>query len=157
MSKCSILDEKVSALRGISDKRAALFSKLAIHTCEDLLWHLPRDYEDWSELSNICDLADDDIACFRGSVITIPQLNRRGNNSQTVVKLQDDTGVISAVWFNQPWMAKQINRGDTFLFRGRIKRAGRYFSVQNPQFFREGGGLPPLLPIYPLPEGLTQK
>jgi len=156
VSRKSILDEKVSVLRGISDKRAALFSKLAVHSCEDLLWHLPRDYEDWSELSDICDLADEDTACFRANVITVPQLNRRGRNSQTVVKLQDDTGVISAVWFNQPWIAKQINRGDSLLFRGRIKRAGRYFSVQNPQFLREGTGLPPLLPIYPLTEGLTQ-
>lgn len=156
MSKLSILDEKVTVLRGISDKRAALFSKLGIHSCEDLLWHLPREYEDWSDLCGIYNLKDNETDCFQASVITMPHVNHRGRNSQTVVKLQDDTGTISAVWFNQPWIAKQINRGDSFRFRGRIKRSGRYFSVQNPQFFREGDAIPPLLPIYPLTEGLTQ-
>ncbi|MDD2426491.1 MAG: ATP-dependent DNA helicase RecG [Eubacteriales bacterium] len=156
MSKRSILDEEVTVLRGISDKRAALFKKLGVKTCEDLIWHLPRDYEDWSDLSNICDLKDDDTACFQANVITVPQVNRRGRNSQTLIKLQDDTGVISAVWFNQPWIAKQIHRGDSLIFRGRIKRAGRYFSVQNPQFQSKGTEVPPLLPIYPLTEGLTQ-
>ncbi|NLC25053.1 MAG: ATP-dependent DNA helicase RecG [Fastidiosipila sp.] len=156
MSKRSILDENVTVLRGISDKRAALFSKLGIYSCEDLLWHLPREYEDWSELCDIYNLKDDETACFRANIITMPHVNRRGRNSQTLVKLQDDSGTLSAVWFNQPWIAKQIKRGDSFRFRGRIKRSGRYFSVQNPQFFHEDENMPPLLPIYPLTEGLTQ-
>lgn len=156
MSRRNILDEKVSVLRGISDKRAALFSKLGIHSCEDLLWHLPRTYEDWTDLSFVSELEDGETACFKAHVISMPHVNRRGRVSQTVVKLQDDTGALSAVWFNQPWIAKQMSRGDSLVFRGRIKRAGRYFSVQNPQFYREGEAVPPLLPIYPLTEGLTQ-
>ena len=42
------LNESVRSLKGVGEKRAALYEKLGIRTLWDLLEHYPRGYEDWS-------------------------------------------------------------------------------------------------------------
>ena len=38
----------VRSLKGVGEKRAALYEKLGIRTLWDLVSHYPRGYEDWS-------------------------------------------------------------------------------------------------------------
>lgn len=52
-----LLSDSVQYLKGIGEKRAELFHKLGIFTVEDLLYHLPRGFEDRTNIKDISDLA----------------------------------------------------------------------------------------------------
>ena len=151
------LDQSLTVLPGISDKRLKLFSKLGLTRLSDLIWHMPRSYENWQEIQPVKSLRQGDLACFQARVDNLPALSRRGKLTYLRARLADDSGSIQAVWFNQPWVQKQIQRGESYLFRGRIEtQRGR--TVVNPEFrlAQEAQALPPFLPVYPLTAGLYQ-
>ncbi len=151
------LGQRPGVLPGISDKRERLFSKLGIESIGELLWHLPRSYENWQDRLSVSSLRSGEIAVFEAVVENVPSLSRRGKLTYTRARLADDSGSIQAVWFNQPWVANQIRRGEAYIFRGRIE-SGRGRSVVNPEFrpADQAANLPPLLPVYPLTAGLFQ-
>ncbi|MGI6157143.1 MAG: ATP-dependent DNA helicase RecG [Saccharofermentanales bacterium] len=152
------LAEPTTILPGISTKRQQLFSKLGVDVVGDLLWLVPRRYEDWSTPIPIKSLEVDRVQTFAATVDQVPALTRRGRRSFLRVRLSDDTGTVYATWFNQPWVADHLQRGDRLLFRGKIERRGRRLTVANPDHrtMDEAASLPPYLPIYPLTAGLHQ-
>ena len=70
----------------------------------------------------------------------------------------DDSGTCEVAFFNQDYGGQLSDRGGVPLF-GRVERTGRGFSLTNPAFepYTEGSALPPLFPVYPLTEGLSNK
>ena len=53
------LKKSVTALKGIGPKKAALLEKLGITTVEDMLLHIPRDYQDRRYICPIRDIQED--------------------------------------------------------------------------------------------------
>ena len=51
-----VLNKEVRFLKGVGPQRAALLAKLGLATVRDLLFHLPRDYEDRRRITKIRDL-----------------------------------------------------------------------------------------------------
>lgn len=151
------LEQGLRVLPGISDKRERLFSKLGIQTIGELLWHMPRSYENWKDRLPVSSLRAGEISTFEAAVENVPSFSRRGKLTYTRARLADDSGSIQAVWFNQPWVANQIRRGERYIFRGRIE-GGRGRTLVNPDFrpAEQAASLPPFLPVYPLTAGLYQ-
>lgn len=150
-------EEKLTALAGISEKRQKHFAKLGLENLGDLIWHMPRSYENWQDRQSVRSLRQGDLACFEARVDNLPALSRRGKLTYIRARLADDTGSIQAVWFNQPWIQNQLVRGQSYVFRGRIEtQRGR--TVANPDFrpLDADGSLPAFLPVYPLTAGLYQ-
>lgn len=175
-----VLRQPLTVLKGVSTRRAALLRGLEIENLWDLLRYFPRLYEDWTSLTSIGDLADGQEQVFLAQVARTPGLRRKGKLSMVQTVLRDQTGSISATWFNQPYLVDKLKKGEVYLFRGKIRRSGRYFDIANPHFEVQQMGLadepadvlPPgaeeglpspeaeadtfVRPIYPLTQGLTQ-
>ena len=66
-------EDSILTLPGIGPKKAALFSRLGLHSLGDLLRFYPRDYEDRTKLVSIAELEPGQPACFLASVISNPQ------------------------------------------------------------------------------------
>ncbi|NLA95486.1 MAG: DEAD/DEAH box helicase, partial [Clostridiaceae bacterium] len=151
------LENKIAVLPGISEKRQKMFAKLGVETLRDLLWLLPRSYEDWQARVPVSDLQDGTVSAFEAAVENMPSMTRRGKLTYTRARLTDESGSIQAVWFNQPWLADRIRRGNSYLFRGRIEGSGRGHKVLNPDCRPlDTGGPADFLPVYPLTAGLYQ-
>ena len=151
--------QPVNRLPGVAGRRAALLSRLGIETWYDLLSWFPRDFEDWTDLVRLSELADGQEQTFLARVARKPSLSRKGRLSILRTVLRDDSCAIAAVWFNQPYLADRLTPDQWYQFRGKIKRSGRDFSVQNPAFEPcdpEEAGKQGIRPIYPLTEGLSQ-
>jgi ATP-dependent DNA helicase RecG len=149
----------VSLLPGVAGKRAALLRKLGIETWFDLLSWFPRSFEDWSDLTRLEDLADGCEQTFLATVARKPSVIRKGRLSMLRTVLSGDGQKISAIWFNQPYLAERLICGATYRFRGKVRRSGRVFDVTNPAFEPEGAGEAapqPIRPVYPLTQGLSQ-
>ncbi len=151
------LENTIAVLPGISEKRQKMFAKLGVRTLHDLLWLLPRSYEDWQARTPVGDLQDGSVATFEAAVDNMPSMARRGKLTYTRARLADQSGSIQAVWFNQPWLADRIRRGKSYLFRGRIEGRGRGRKVINPDCRPlDADGPAGFLPVYPLTAGLYQ-
>lgn len=122
------LDVKTLAIRyakGVGPKRAALLERLGVKTVEDAFWCLPWRYEDRSVITPIARVVPGGEATVCG-VIVASQLRGARYKRLTVleVTVQDRTGRLQAVFFNQPYLEKVLAVGSRIMLAGRVL-AGR--------------------------------
>jgi ATP-dependent DNA helicase RecG len=148
----------VQFLKGVGPARAELLHKLDIRTVGDLLWHLPRDLLDLTNIRRPRELEEKVEQTVRGVVFDMDGREGRAGKSIVAGLLECDGEYVRGVWFNQPWMLQRLRIGDWVLWSGKPKRSqGRWeFSHPRIQWIEEEdrvshGGL---LPKYPLTEGL---
>src|SRR4029453_11724554 len=101
----------------------------------------------------IADLGGDEEVAIRGEVLSISK-RRRGRLQMLTARVSDGTATISATWFNQPWLERQLQPGTPVRLRGRQGRDGfdvRSFDIGGG----EGGG--DFAPVYPASEDITPK
>ena len=149
----------VAEMKGVGAKRAALLARLGIATVEDLLHYLPRKLDDRARFVPIGSLRAGEDAAVRGRVEAVEQ--RRMGRGLTVVKaaVGDGTGFLFAAWFNQPWLAKQLHRGDEIDLFGCVEFRFREWQMRSPVWEKAGEGqeIGRLVPIYPATEGLSDR
>lgn len=160
----ALLAAPLLRLPGVGEKRAEQLARLGLHTVSDLLFHFPRAYENRGDVVSLAGTQEPARAGARQAVIlTVSTAPRRSRlkNRMTLLKFRafDDTGTCEVAFFNQDYLADSFPIGAVFRFFGRVERTGRGFSLTNPAFepYTEGSALPPLFPVYPLTEGLSNK
>jgi ATP-dependent DNA helicase RecG len=117
----SQLDRPVQFLKGVGPKRADAFVKLGVTTARELLYHIPRRYDDASTVEPIGRLdvgMDVSIVGRVRSKGIIP--TRRGLRIFQAV-LEDETGMITVAWPGQPWLERKLREGDVLLVSGKVK------------------------------------
>lgn len=160
----ALLAAPLLRLPGVGEKRAEQLARLGLHTVSDLLFHFPRAYENRGDVVSLAGTQELARAGARQAVIlTVSTAPRRSRlkNRMTLLKFRafDDSGTCEVAFFNQDYLADSFPIGAVFRFFGRVERTGRGFSLTNPAFepYTEGSALPPLFPVYPLTEGLSNK
>ena len=154
----SPLDQDVQNLAGVGPQRAALLQRLGVQTVRDLLWMLPRDVLDLTQVRQPADLVAKELQTVRGTVVDVEGREISGGRSLSAALLDCGTDFVRCVWFNQPWMLKRVQPGQVLLCSGKPKKAqGRWeFSSPRLQWLSEedGDATGGLLPRYGLTEGL---
>lgn len=160
----ALLAAPLLRLPGVGEKRAEQLARLGLHTVSDLLFHFPRASENRGDVVSLAGTQESARAGARQAVIlTVSTAPRRSRlkNRMTLLKFRafDDSGTCEVAFFNQDYLADSFPIGAVFRFFGRVERTGRGFSLTNPAFepYTEGSALPPLFPVYPLTEGLSNK
>jgi ATP-dependent DNA helicase RecG len=132
-------------------------------TVRDLLFHLPRRYDDLRELSKLGDLRgieDGEVVSARVEVrdLRVEQTFRR-RVQRTLAGLVDETGEAEAVWFGRRFIERRLRSGDTVVVSGRIRHRGWSTTFENPEFQRDDGSAllhaGRIVPVYRLTRGLT--
>lgn len=154
------LGKPLQYLKRVGEARAALFQKLGIFTVGDVITHYPREYEDRSKLKKLIELQDGDQCSFEGIIASKVVLSRpRRGLTICRTSIRDETGIINATWFNQPYLKDNFKPGEKYLFYGKITRR-RSFEVLNPVYEKidESGPVNTcrIIPIYPSTGKLTQ-
>lgn len=155
------LDTKVKELYGIGPKFLDRLNKLHINTVRDLLYHFPFRYDDFSTTSLIADVAPGQTVTI---CATIEKVNLRHSfkKKMTIVEafLHDETGLIKAIWFNQPYIKNALMPQKQFNFSGKINLYQGEMTLSNPMYEPYGGvnkHTGRLVPIYPETRGITSK
>jgi ATP-dependent DNA helicase RecG len=138
--------------------------RLGFYTVRDLLFHLPRRYDDLREMRKLGDL----VWVEDGSVISVQatvgdvrvEPGFRGRTQRTIARLEDDTGSIEATWFGRRFIERRLPVGAEVVVSGKVKHFGRRLTFDNPEFQVLAGEAEVLhagriVPVYPLTGGLT--
>ena len=157
----------MAALPKIKPADVNNLKKLGIGTIRDLLLELPFGWETYGEPAAVSSLTPGVQATVIGTVTSIaPKITRVKRMKLTEATIRDDSGAgIRVTWFNQPFVARQLHKGDRVAVAGMVKSGyAGMLEMQNPHHERlEGGeGAEPsrvggLMPKYHLVAGLSQK
>jgi ATP-dependent DNA helicase RecG len=156
-----LLDRPAQYLRGVGPRRAEQLDRLGVRTARDLLFHLPRRYEDASTVASIGSLEVGMDATVIGDVVSKGVLPTRKGLRIFQAVIRDATGLIECSWPGQPFLDRTIRQGDRLLvsgpvrfFHGRQIQPREYVVLDPTDAPTEGGRV---LPIYPGTEGLSQR
>ena len=156
----TIFDTDIKKLYGVGAARASHYASLGIYSVGDLLCHYPRGYEDRGNVKLLCEADGETKYAHLLTVATVPKsVKVKGRMTLTKFRVYDDSASCEITFFNQDYLKNVFTLGSTFRFYGKVeKKAGRY-TMTSPAYepYIEGKELLPLVPVYPLTEGITQK
>jgi ATP-dependent DNA helicase RecG len=138
--------------------------RLDFFTVRQLLFHLPRRYDDLREMRQLGELVwveEGTVVSSRVRVADIRvEASFRRRVQRTIAVLEDDTGTIEATWFGRRFIERRLHAGERVIVSGKLKRFGRKLTLDNPDFQPEGRDdellhVGRIVPVYRLTAGLT--
>jgi ATP-dependent DNA helicase RecG len=122
----------VGILERVSPRKREALESWGVRSVLDLLWRYPRRYIDRSRQADLRELAVGDEAVVLATVVG--QRQRRTRNKRALVELEvdDTTGTMRVVFFNQAWRAKQLSVGSEALFFGKLDLYRGQRQMTNP-------------------------
>ena len=123
-------------MKGVGPQRAAALQKLGIASAEDLLLHAPLRYEDRAHFVRIADLQPGMRVSVSGE-IAVAGLRRARRMTIYEIRLDDGSGRLKVLWFNQPFLRTVLERGRRVVLYGEVQKdaaGGRQLMMASPQF-----------------------
>ncbi len=152
----------VQFLKGVGPKLAEQLQKLGLETVQDVLFCLPRRYEDRRNLPPIGQIRVGQWVTVRGRLIGFDGRPTRGGKVVIRASISDKTGTVSLVWFNQPWVSRKLQgyKGEILAY-GQVKESGFAYEISSPEYElieddSDEGEFARIVPVYPLTEGVRQ-
>lgn len=149
----------VHQLQGVGSASAALLEKLNIFTTDDLLFHLPRDYEDRSTIIPMNQLNVGRSYLLEGVVkgVDFPP----GKRKSMAINLEDEFGKITLRFYHiYKGITDRAKLGNRLRVFGEVRVGARGLEMYHPELelITEHTPLPKtqLTAIYPSTDGLTQ-
>jgi ATP-dependent DNA helicase RecG len=157
----------VQFAKGVGPKRTLLLERLGIHTIEQTLWSLPWRYEDRSVVTPVVKLVPGATHTICGVIVQAEATRARFRRLSILdVAVQDSTGTVHAVFFNQPYLEEVLKEGVRVMMAGRVvagRRGWMDVRLEATQFEVLSGGDDELLhvgrivPIYHETKGWTSR
>jgi ATP-dependent DNA helicase RecG len=157
------LDRPVQFLKSVGPKRADLMKKLGLLAARDVLFHVPRRYEDASTVRRIATVEQGMEVTVIGRVVSCGVLPTRKGLRIFQAVIRDETGHIECSWVGQPHLDRVIRVGDLLLISGQCRffhgrqlqpRSWEILARKGEDASEEGGGV---FPVYPATEGLSHR
>jgi len=147
------LDLSVDVLTGVGPTVKKKLAKLGLRTIGDALAYRPHRYEPAAPERRITELFGEDEAVIAGEVRST-RLQRARRLKLVKARVADATGEITAVWFNQAWLADRLVPGMQVRLRGSLR--GREFAVRS--YDLDGvASTADFAPVYPATEEVSVK
>lgn len=157
------LKDSITNLPGVGGIFARKFQKLGINSIEDLFYHVPSRYVDYSKLSHINSVQAGETITIHAKVVSIANiLSKRGLRMQ-IGSVEDETGKLTVVWFNQPFLIRTLYPGRLVSLSGKVGFFNRKLCLTSPDYEilededEETVHTGRLVPIYPETAGLSSK
>ncbi|MCX7698867.1 MAG: DNA helicase RecG, partial [Candidatus Goldbacteria bacterium] len=164
----NILNKDVRYIKGVGPNRVKILAKLNIKTIFDLIYYFPNGWMDRSNIIPINKVRIGEKEVVKGVVVDKGTIMTKSGLKITQVLIKDENGYISGIWYNQPYMEKIFNKGDTVIFFGKVEFFKNSFQISTPEYeiIKQKSGkvdeedlinVNRIVPIYPLTENISQK
>jgi ATP-dependent DNA helicase RecG len=134
-------------------KAQAAAEALGLETVGDLLEHLPRGRQTARTVAALVPGETASVVVEVRSIRSRP-VRRRGMRPLVEATVADETGLMGATFFNQPWLEKKYRPGTRLALTGKYDGRNR-FRVQQHAPTNEAAGTADDVAVYPATEGIT--
>ena len=156
------LDDDVTRVRGVSTQYLSKLKRVGVEKVRDLLYLFPNRHNDFANIRTVSQLQPGEDQTV---VVTVWETSETGpvpRRRSTQAVLGDDTGNVRAIWFNQPWMARNLKPGTQVVISGKVNVFRGQFVFESPEYELLKGQdelvhTGRLVPVYPSTEGLPQR
>ena len=156
------LNTKIEQIEKVGPVYLKKLKKLNIKTIQDLFFHFPHRYEDFSQIVLISQLKKGQKATIQGKIVEIENtrlFHKRMVLTESLIK--DKSGVIKAVWFNQPYLIETLKKNKLVNFSGKLSFTKKTLVLSNPvyEIVRQNETVHTgrLVPVYPETAGLSSR
>jgi ATP-dependent DNA helicase RecG len=156
------LQSSVDELPQVGPSYAIRLQKLGILSVKNLLFHLPHRYLDYSQASTIRSVRVGETITLLVKIVSLKNQYTRAGRKMQIGQVEDETGKLLVVWFNQPFLIRSLYPGVTVSVAGKIDWFGRVKALVSPEYEILRGGGPAIhtkgiVPIYPETGGVSSK
>ncbi|MBI5421098.1 MAG: ATP-dependent DNA helicase RecG [Parcubacteria group bacterium] len=158
------LDTPLSALSRVGPKFSKKLEKLGLKTVSDLLFFFPTRYEDLSHITKIDEITSGADYVIQGIIIrSNTHRSFKKHMAITEIVVEDDSGAIKAIWFNQPYIGKALAEGAMVNLAGKVAEDQHGMYISNPLYELIGAPMRNtthtgrIIPIYRETKGITSK
>lgn len=154
------LSAPVTVIKGIGEGMAEKLERLGISTVADMLMHLPRRYDDYTQLKYISQITPGAVVTIIGTIRSTEVRIGRGNRKDFFMTVDDGSASIAVTFFGQHFLITSLRRGQQVVLHGKTGIYGNRVQMTNPEYemveiddLRALG----IIPVYPLTEGISNK
>ncbi len=155
------INTKIEEIQKVGPVYLKKLHRLDIKTIQDLFFHFPHRYDDFSQITSIGDLKQGQISTIQAKVVEIKNtrlFHRRMVLTEALAK--DDTGTIKVTWFNQPYLIETLKKETLVNLSGKLTFAKKVLCLSSPSYEltkKDTVHTGRLVPIYHETEGLSSR
>ena len=163
------LNTPIAQISHIGPIYARRLNKFGIKEVKDLLFHFPSRYQDFSKITPIGEVGIGETVTVMGKILDIANTRtprKRMNLTEAII--EDASGAIVAVWFNQPFLVQNLRKGLSVVLSGKTTFSNNSLSLSSPSYeitgiMNQESGIMDLkhvgriVPIYPETAGITSR
>jgi len=157
------LESPITDLPKVGPIFAGKFERLGIDTLKDLFYHVPARYLDYSNVTTINKLRANEVATIHAKIVSLKNIYSKRGRKMQIGSVDDSTGKIMVVWFNQPFLIKTLYPGRLISLSGKVGFFSRKLCLSSPDYellveeddatMHTGR----LVPVYPETSGLSSR
>lgn len=152
------LNSELTAIKGVGEKKSALFAKLGIKCVWDLVYNFPYDYEDRRTFYKIAACPQNEMCCIKvypkGKLV---KKNIRKNIALFTLTVGDNSGIVNVKWFSNPYYKVSFEADTEYVFFGKMISGYGKREFEMKSYEKSGAGnTGVMLPIYHAVSGLGQ-
>ncbi len=153
------LQDPVSGLPKVGPVYLKRLEKLGIVKIGDLLTHPPSRFMDFRKITQIKHARVGEVITVNGKITFIKNQYSKSGRVMQIGEIEDETGTMKIIWFNQPYLIMSMKRGLEMCFSGKVEFFGREKAFISPEYeigdnFIHTGRL---VPVYPETSGVSSK
>lgn len=152
------LNLNVQYIKGVGPKKASWLRRLNVETVKDLIYFIPRDYDDRSLFKSLREAVNGEKISLEVEICGNPSLNRiRKNLSILKIPIKDNSGFGNLTFFNQDYLRDKFKIGEKYIVNGKVNKTRFETQITSPIYEKEGESkrTGKIIPIYNLTNGLT--
>jgi len=156
----SVLSTSVQYIKGVGPKKAYRLKRIGLETVEDVLYYLPKDYEDKRKISLLASGTINEKGLYKVTVSARPIVTRpRKGLTILKVHIKDSSSEAHLIWFNREYLRDKLIPGREYLVYGKLKKDSYGLQIQNPELkpWDDKNHDQVITPVYGLTEGITNK
>lgn len=157
------LETAIEKAPGVGPALLKKLKRMKIKTVKELIFHFPYKYDDFTNNISISNLKINEVCTIFGKIIEIKTTQSWQKKIYiTEALIEDKTGAMKALWFNQPYISKILKKDDSAFFSGKMVEGKNGSYLSNPSYEKSKAQADlmhtgRLVPAYSKTEGLTSK
>lgn len=156
------MNSPIGSVSKIGYKYKELLKNLGIFTVEDLLYHFPFRYDDYSKIVMIKDIKEGDTITVKGELYSLENIYTKYGKRLTKGKIRDNTGETNIIWFNMHYLKKTLSVNKEYYVSGKISSFSGKLSFLSPEIelvldHKKNINTGRFVSIYPETSGVSSK